>query len=86
MTSAPRPQLPRGEVPSPLDPPSGCRFRTRCPHTFNRCITDEPHLQTIDTAHHAACHLRNNSRAAARSIATASSSHNPRGDLTPPVT
>ncbi|SFV04273.1 peptide/nickel transport system ATP-binding protein [Methylobacterium sp. 174MFSha1.1] len=48
----------RGDVPSPIDPPSGCRFHTRCPHAFERCRTEEPRLDPVGADHHfAACHL-----------------------------
>ncbi|MDH5290937.1 MAG: peptide ABC transporter substrate-binding protein, partial [Acidimicrobiia bacterium] len=46
-----------GEVPSALNPPSGCRFHPRCPMAEERCSADEPQLVQVDEAHHAACHL-----------------------------
>ena len=47
----------KGEPPSPIDPPSGCRFRPRCPFAFDRCVNEEPRLRDIAPAHSAACHL-----------------------------
>lgn len=46
-----------GDVPSPINPPSGCRFHTRCPYAFERCTTEEPTLRPLAEDHHAACHL-----------------------------
>ncbi|WP_244935206.1 ABC transporter ATP-binding protein [Acuticoccus sediminis] len=46
-----------GDVPSPIAPPSGCVFRTRCPHAFDRCAAEVPPLRPVGAGHHAACHL-----------------------------
>ena len=47
----------KGDVPSPISPPKGCRFHTRCPFVFDRCRTEEPLLRRIGPAQQAACHL-----------------------------
>jgi peptide/nickel transport system ATP-binding protein/oligopeptide transport system ATP-binding protein len=47
----------RGEPPSPLKPPSGCPFHTRCPDAVERCRVELPVLRPVGTGHTAACHL-----------------------------
>jgi peptide/nickel transport system ATP-binding protein len=47
----------KGDVPSPSNPPGGCRFHTRCPYVFDRCRTVEPQLRQITPGQFAACHL-----------------------------
>jgi len=46
-----------GDVPSPIDPPAGCRFHTRCPRVLKRCRSEEPLFREIQPGHFAACHL-----------------------------
>jgi len=47
-----------GDVPSPINPPSGCRFHTRCPKAFDRCKVEEPKLRSVGTQRRmVACHL-----------------------------
>jgi oligopeptide/dipeptide ABC transporter ATP-binding protein len=45
-----------GDIPSPVNPPSGCRFHTRCPVAFDRCVTEEPPFREYAPGHFAACH------------------------------
>jgi oligopeptide transport system ATP-binding protein len=46
-----------GEIPSPINPPSGCRFHTRCPVAIDRCMADIPEWREITPGHWAACHI-----------------------------
>ncbi len=50
-------KVPRGEIPSPIDPPSGCRFHPRCPKAFDKCSTEEPTLKDMGNGRCVACHL-----------------------------
>jgi peptide/nickel transport system ATP-binding protein len=49
--------LPRGEIPSPINPPLGCRFHPRCPYVEDICGRDEPELREIQPGHTVACHF-----------------------------
>ena len=64
-TPLPNPRLTRarvrivlsGDLPSPVSPPSGCRFHSRCPRRMDRCAKEEPPLLTVSNDHSVACHL-----------------------------
>jgi peptide/nickel transport system ATP-binding protein len=51
----------KGEIPSPLDPPSGCHFHPRCPFATERCRSEPPRLEEIAPNHFSACHLNDGS-------------------------
>jgi oligopeptide/dipeptide ABC transporter ATP-binding protein len=51
-------QVLRGDVPSPINPPKGCHFNTRCPLAVDRCFHETPKLREVAPGHVAACHLR----------------------------
>lgn len=64
LTSAPKLEVKkiefmavRGEIPSPLSPPTGCHFHPRCPHAMPRCSAERPLLKEIAPQHFSACHL-----------------------------
>ena len=46
----------QGDLPSPLDPPVGCRFHTRCPYATQFCSQSEPELRRTDGTHQMVCH------------------------------
>jgi len=49
--------LPKGEIPSPIDPPQGCRFHTRCPYMEDKCVKEEPEIREISKGHLVKCHF-----------------------------
>ena len=49
--------LPKGEIPSPIDPPQGCRFHTRCPFMKDKCVKEEPDIRELSKGHLVKCHF-----------------------------
>ena len=63
LSAVPRPRIgrearsvPQGDIPSPLRPPSGCRFHPRCPYAVERCCAGAPLLRPLGDGRQAACH------------------------------
>ncbi|WP_084964333.1 oligopeptide/dipeptide ABC transporter ATP-binding protein [Thermoactinospora rubra] len=53
----PADRLISGEPPSPVSPPTGCRFRTRCPRAAGKCAQEEPEMRPVNGGHYVACHF-----------------------------
>jgi oligopeptide transport system ATP-binding protein len=69
-------QIPGGDVPSPMDPPPGCHFHTRCSFATDRCRVEDPALRTVAAGHAAACHYAETLPAAAEADAVQAVSAN----------
>ena len=66
----------KGELPTPLNPPSGCHFHPRCPFAMPRCSIERPALRDIGGRHRSACHLNDTDIAGAQIPATQATAHN----------
>jgi len=53
--------MPKGEIPNPINPPSGCRFHPRCPVARDDCSINEPELRELRSGHFVACHYAEDS-------------------------
>ena len=47
----------QGSIPSPANPPAGCKFHTRCPYATERCKTEAPEQREVEPGHYVVCHL-----------------------------
>jgi oligopeptide/dipeptide ABC transporter ATP-binding protein len=68
----------KGDVPSPINPPAGCRFHTRCPYAFERCRIEEPAMRELRPGHQVACHLREVDTAAMATVDLTGGASRPR--------
>ena len=50
-------QMLKGDIPSPINTPPGCKFASRCPHATARCAEERPEFREVSPGHFAACHL-----------------------------
>lgn len=66
------PKLLTGEIPSPIDPPTGCAFHPRCPIAIDRCVTERPVARQMGPARLAACHLASTTNAVTDAATTES--------------
>lgn len=60
----------KGEIPSPINPPSGCHFHPRCPFAFDRCRIERPQLKQVGAKHLSACHLNDQGSPHSKPVST----------------